>query len=140
MDKFGVPNSREGRLELAARIIANAADHGINAEDIYLDPMAMPVSVAQPQGREVMESIRDFRVLCNPPPNTVIGLSNISQGAKRHRSLLDRTFLTMAIANGLTAAILDPLDRELMDAMIAAEIIMNRSIYCESFLEAYRRK
>lgn len=140
MDRFGVPNSKDSRLELAAKLIAKAIEHGINTEDIYLDPIAMPVNVAQAQGREVMESIRDFRMLCNPAPNTVIGLSNISQGTKKHRNLLDRTFLTMAIANGLTAAILDPLDKELMDAMIAAELIMNRNIYCESFLDAYRKR
>ena len=79
-------------------------------------------------------------MLCNPPPNTVIGLSNVSQGTKGHRGLLNRTFLTMAVASGLTAVILDPLDRELMDAMIAAELILNKNIYCDSFLDAYRKR
>jgi len=46
----------------------------------------------------------------------------------------------MAMASGLTAAILDPLDKELMDAMITAELILNKNIYCDSFLEAYRKK
>lgn len=140
MDKSGIPNSKDKRLELAAKIVAKAMEYGINAEDLYLDPITMPVNVAQPQGNEVIESIREFRMLCDPAPNTVIGLSNISQGAKDCRSLVNRTFLVMAIANGLTAAILDPLDKELIDAMIAAEIISNKNIYCDSFLSAYRRK
>jgi 5-methyltetrahydrofolate corrinoid/iron sulfur protein methyltransferase len=46
----------------------------------------------------------------------------------------------MAIANGLDSAILDPLDKNLMDAMITSELLLNKNIYCDSFLEAYRKK
>ncbi len=139
MDKSGVPNSKEKRLELAATIVAKAMEFEIATDDLFLDPIVLPVNVAQTQGREVLESIREFRLLCDPAPNTMIGLSNVSQGAK-FRPLVNRTFLTMAIANGLTSAILDPLDKELMDAMITAELILNKAIYCDSFLDAYRKK
>jgi 5-methyltetrahydrofolate corrinoid/iron sulfur protein methyltransferase len=139
MDRSGVPNSIEKRLELAATIVAKAIDFGINPEDIYLDPIAMPVNVAQAQGQLVIDSIKQFSMICDPAPKTVIGLSNVSQGAKK-RKLINRSFLVMAMANGLTSAILDPLDTELIDAMIAAEIISNKNIYCDSFLEAYRKR
>lgn len=139
MDRSGVPDTTEKRCELAAAIVAKAIDYGISAEDLYLDPILMPVNVAQPQAKEVIESIRQFRQLSNPAPQTVIGLSNVSQGGKK-RSLINRTFLSMAVASGLTAAILDPLDHELMNSMIASELLMNRNIYCDSFLEAYRKK
>ncbi len=139
MDKSGVPNNKEKRLELAAKIVAKAMDCGINVEDIFLDPIVLPVNVAQTQGLEVLESIREFRLISDPAPQIVVGLSNVSQGSK-FRSLINRTFLTMAIANGLTAAILDPLDKELMDAMITAELILNKNIYCDSFLDAYRKR
>ncbi|MCM8761562.1 MAG: dihydropteroate synthase [Candidatus Omnitrophica bacterium] len=139
MDRSGVPNSKDKRLELAAAIVAKAMEYGINTEDLFLDPIVLPVNVAQTQGHEVIESLREFRMLCDPAPNTTIGLSNVSQGTK-YRSLVNRTFLTMAIANGLTSAILDPLDKELMDAMITAELILNKNIYCDSFLDAYRKK
>jgi len=139
MDKSGVPNSKEKRLELAATIVAKAIEYGINTDDLYLDPIVLPVNVAQTQGLEVLESIREFRLLCDPAPQTTIGLSNVSQGTKV-RSLVNRTFLTMAIANGLTSAILDPLDKELMDALITAELLLNKNIYCESFLDAYRKR
>ncbi len=139
MDKSGVPNSKEKRLELAAVIVAKAIDYGIAVEDIYLDPIVLPVNVAQDQGSEVIESIREFRLLSDPAPNTVIGLSNVSQGTKS-RKLMNRTFLVMAMANGLTSAILDPLDKDLMDAMITAGCLLNKQIYCDSFLDAYRKK
>lgn len=139
MDKSGVPNTKEKRLGLAATIVAKAMECGINTDDLYLDPIVLPVNVAQTQGLEVLESIREFRLLCDPPPQTTVGLSNVSQGTNV-RSLINRTFLTMAIANGLTSAILDPLDKNLMDALITAELILNKNIYCDSFLDAYRKK
>ena len=139
MDKSGVPNSKEKRLELAATIVAKAMEFEIATDDLFLDPIVLPVNVAQTQGFEVLESIREFRLLCDPAPNITIGLSNVSQGTK-FRPLVNRIFLVMAIANGLTSAILDPLDKELMDAMITAELILNKAIYCDSFLEAYRKK
>jgi 5-methyltetrahydrofolate corrinoid/iron sulfur protein methyltransferase len=139
MDRTGVPNSKEKRLELAAVIVAKAVESGLKAEDLYLDPVLLPINVAQAQAREVLEAIRDFRLISDPAPHVVLGLSNISQGAKQ-RGIVNRTFLTMAMANGVTAAILDPLNKELMDAMITAELILNKNIYCDSFLEAYRKK
>lgn len=138
MDKSGVPNTKEKRVELAATIVAKAMEFEMSAEDVYLDPIVLPVNVAQTQGLEVLESIREFRMLCDPAPKTVVGLSNVSQGTK-YRALINRTFLVMAIANGLTAAILDPLDKELVDAMITAELALNKNIYCDSFLDAYKK-
>lgn len=139
MDKSGVPNDKDKRLELAATIIAKAMEYEINTADIFLDPIVLPVNVAQTQGPEVLAALREFRHLSDPAPNTTIGLSNVSQGTK-FRSLINRTFLVMAVANGLTSAILDPLDKELMDAMITAELALNKNIYCDSFLDAYRKK
>jgi len=140
MDRSGVPNNREKRLELAQVIVAKAIEYGINTEDLYLDPVLLPLNVAQAQGIEVLESIRDFRLLCNPAPQTVFGLSNLSQGTHKSRSLINRTFLVMAVASGLTSVILDPLDKNLMDALITAELLLNKNIYCDSFLDAYRKK
>lgn len=139
MDKAGVPNDKNKRVELAARIVTTAMDFGISSEDLFLDPILLPINVGQDQTKTIIESIREFRQLCTPAPNTLVGLSNISQRAKM-RSIINRTFLTMAMANGLTAAILDPLDKDLMEAFITAELILNKNIYCDSFLEAYRKK
>lgn len=141
MDRTGVPDSKDKRLELALKIAAKASDHGIATEDLFLDPVLFPVKVSQPQISVVLDSIREFRLIGNPPPNVIVGLSNISQGApKALRSAINRTFIAMAIASGLNAAIMDPLDADLMDSLIASEVLANRSIYCDSFLEAYRKR
>ncbi len=139
MDKSGVPDNKDKRLEFAAVILAKAQEYKINIEDIYLDPVLLPINVAQTQVIEVLETIRNFKLVSNPAPKSVVGLSNISQGTKM-RSIVNRTFLSMAISRGLTAAIMDPLDKKLMDTMITSELLLNKNIYCDSFLEAYRKK
>jgi 5-methyltetrahydrofolate corrinoid/iron sulfur protein methyltransferase len=135
----GIPQNKDQRLELAATIVASCLDNEFSVEDLYLDPIVMPVNVAQAQMRDILESIREFRIISDPPPKSIVGLSNVSQGASA-RSLINRTFLVMAISFGLDAAILDPCDSELMDALISAELILNKQIYCDSYLDAYRKK
>jgi len=139
MDKKGVPRDRIQRCELALKMVSCCMEKGFPIEDLYIDPVVLPVNVAQAQSGEVLESIREFKLLCDPPPKTVVGLSNVSQGT-RNRSLINRTFLVIAVGCGLSAAILDPLDSELMDALITAELLLNQHIYCDSYLDAYRKR
>jgi len=135
----GIPQNKDQRLELAATIVAACAEAEFPIEDLFLDPIVMPVNVSQAQQKDILASIHEFKIISEPSPKTVVGLSNVSQGA-RQRSLINRTFLVMASAYGLDAAILDPLDRELMDASITADLVLNKQIYCDSYLDAYRRK
>jgi len=135
----GIPQNKDQRLELAAGIVASCTEQGFPIEDLYLDPIVLPVNVAQAQMRDILEVIREFKIISQPPPKSIVGLSNVSQGACG-RSLINRTFLTMAITSGLDAAILDPTDKDLMDAAISAELILDKHIYCDSYLEAYRKK
>lgn len=135
----GIPQNKDQRMELAATIVAYCLDHGFPVEDLYLDPIVLPVNVAQPQMKDILESIREFKIISEPSPKTIVGLSNVSQGTCV-RSLVNRTFLTMAVSYGLDGAILDPKDKDLMDAAITAELILNKQIYCDSYLDAYRKK
>lgn len=139
MSSKGVPQNKNQRLELAATIVAYCSEQGFPLENLYLDPVVLPVNVAQAQMKDILESIPEFKIISEPPPKAIVGLSNVSQGAC-NRSLINRTFITMAIAIGLDAAILDPKDSDLMDAAITAELILNKQIYCDSYLEAYRKK
>ena len=135
----GIPQNKDQRLELVASIVAYCAEQAFNLEDLYLDPIVMPVNVAQAQQNDILEAIHEFKIISHPSPKTIVGLSNVSQGTKV-RSLINRTFMVMALACGLDAAILDPLDKELMDAAITSELILNKQIYCDSYLDAYRKK
>lgn len=138
IDEEGVPSTTDKRVEIAAKIMAAAMENGIAAELLYIDPITLPVNCAQDQPTRVFSAISQFLMLSDPPPHICIGLSNISQRLKEHQ-LLNRTFLIMCMAHGLDSAILDPLDEELMNAMITAELVMNKFIYADSYLEASRK-
>lgn len=135
----GIPQNMDQRVELAAEIVAYCQESGFPVEDLYLDPILLPINVAQGQMNEILKAIREFKIISQPSPKIVIGLSNVSQGV-RARSLINRTFLTMAVAYGLNSVILNPKDKELMDTLITAELILNKNIYCDSYLKAYRKK
>lgn len=141
MDKSGIPKDAEGRLELAMKMVASAMEHGIDISDLYIDAVILPVNVAQPHAKEVLRTIKESKMLADPAPKTVLGLSNVSQGAPiKVKGLINRTFLTMAISAGLDAAIMDVTDRELVDAAITAELLIEKQLYCDSFLEAYHKR
>ncbi len=135
LDKKGVPQDKERRLELAARIVEAAATRDFPVERLFLDPVLMPVNVAQDQLFVILEVIKDLKLLA-PEARTVVGLSNISQGA-RDRRWINRAFLLMAQGAGLDAAILDPLDAELMKTMVAGDLVLNKNIYCDAYFDAY---
>ncbi|MEM2900040.1 MAG: dihydropteroate synthase [Thermoplasmata archaeon] len=135
MDEKGVPAMANERAEVAMKILAKAVEYDIPIEDIFLDPIALPVTVSQLQTKESFETLRLFKTLADPAPKTTIGLSNVSNGAK-NRKLINRTYLVMLMASGLDSAILNPADRELMDAMRAANILLNKEIYCDSLLSS----
>ncbi len=139
IDEQGVPRDADGRAAVALNIIQAALEHGVAPENVFIDAVILPVSAQQENPGHVLETIRQTKLLADPPPKTIIGLSNVSQNA-RYRELINRTYLVMAIAAGLDAAIMDCLDDELMDAMIAAELLLNREVYCDDFLKAYRKR
>ncbi len=139
IDENGVPVDVDGRCAVALQVLAKAMEYDISPEKLYIDPIVIPVKADQKTPGIVLESIAQFHSLADPAPHIVVGLSNLSQGAV-DRKLINRVFLTMAIGVGLDAAIVDPLDTELMDAMITAELLMNKTIYSDSFLAAYRQK
>ena len=138
IDEQGVPSTTEGRSEIAMRILVAAMEHGVPVEHLYIDPITLPVKAVQDQCPRLLQALGQFRQLSDPPPHTVIGLSNVSQRAQE-KHLLDRIFLVMCMAHGLDSVILDPLDKELMDSLITAELLLDKQLYCDAYLEAYRR-
>jgi 5-methyltetrahydrofolate corrinoid/iron sulfur protein methyltransferase len=134
MSKKGIPQDAPSRIELAAKIVSCWQEAGLDTKDLFIDAVILPVNVAQAHCPEVLEAIRQTKMLAGPPPKTILGLSNVSQGAK-YRSLINRTYLVMALTSGLDAAILDPLDKELMEAALSAELLLNKTIYCDSYLK-----
>ncbi len=135
MDEKGVPNSADSRAEMAMLMITTALDYGVAPECLFLDPLVLPTKAGQDQGQKVLEAVRMFQALNEPPPRTVVGLSNVSNGAKE-RPLINRTYMAMLMGVGLSAAILDPEDQELMSTIKAAQLLLNQKLYADDFLRA----
>ena len=139
MDERGSPQDVTRRVENGAKIFAAALEGGLEPERIFLDPIVMPLKFMQDQAKNVLEAIQQYTMLSDPPPHISIGLSNICSKAAE-RGLISRTFVVMAIDRGLDTAILNVMDEELLDAIATAELILNKEIYSDSYLRAFRMR
>lgn len=108
----GIPTTADGRAAIALDALLPAAEAaGVPVEDVYLDPLVLTVNCNQDVAHESVEAIRMFKMLADPPPTTVVGLSNISNGCPPEtRPLINRTMLVMVLGAGLDSAIADPFD------------------------------
>ena len=133
MDASGTPKSAGARVEKAGMLLAAAMEAGIPPERIFLDPIVMPLKFMQDQTKEILDATRQFTLFSDPPPHIICGLSNVSNGTT-HKKLINRSFLVMAIANGMDAAICDVMDADLVNAARTAELVMNKEIYADSYI------
>jgi 5-methyltetrahydrofolate corrinoid/iron sulfur protein methyltransferase len=139
MDETGSPKNVDKRIENAGKIFVKIMEYGMNPEQLFLDPIVMPLKFMQDQATEIQKAAAQFRIMSDPPCHIVCGLSNVSNGAPAARkSLINRTFAAMLVSNGLDAVICDVCDEELVNSMLTAELFMNRSLYADSYIEAFR--
>lgn len=137
MDEKGIPNDVKTRVNIAKRIIQRAESLGIPREDIVIDCLAMTAAADSNSAKVTLEALR--RVTEEFGVSTTIGASNISFGMP-NRSLLNIQFLSMAILNGLTAPIVDPLTGGLLEAIRAADFLVGRDPYGMNYISIYRKK
>ncbi|MHB8897122.1 MAG: dihydropteroate synthase [Thermoguttaceae bacterium] len=137
MDQDGVPGNVDKRIECGATFLMAALEAGIAPDDIYLDPITLPVNAAFKQQENVIEAIRQLAIVNDPPPKFIIGLSNVSTKCLMNK-LLNRTFLVMCLSAGLSAAIMDSADKDLVDAMITAEVLLGKHLYSDDYVKAWR--
>jgi 5-methyltetrahydrofolate--homocysteine methyltransferase len=136
MAQTSMPRTVEERVSVGAELIGKLTDEGIPVEKIYVDPLVQPVAVDTAMGLAALGAVH--RIMSDfPGVNTICGLSNISFGLpKRH--LINRSFLALAMAYGLSAAILDPTDPKITATLLAVDMLLGRDEYCQSFIEAYQ--
>ncbi|MBW8001220.1 MAG: methyltetrahydrofolate--corrinoid methyltransferase [Planctomycetes bacterium] len=139
MDKNGVPQDIDTRVAIAAEIVQKAMEKNFDIQRLFIDPIILPVKVpnAQIQPGNILAAVDQIKYLSDPTPHMTMGLSNLSQGASE-RSLINRTFLAMAMAHGMDSAIVDVLDKKLMNVVATAEMLMNKQLYSDSYLKAYK--
>jgi 5-methyltetrahydrofolate--homocysteine methyltransferase len=134
-DETGISEDPDVRFEVAKRIVERAADHGIPHSDIVVDPLVMPIGALGQAGRSVFHLIRRLREELKV--NTTCGASNISFGLP-NRHALNGSFLQMAIASGMTSAIMNPLHEPEMTAIMGADVMMGHDRDCRRWLKAFR--
>lgn len=121
-DDTGISQDPDVRFAVAKKIVERAADFGIPAHDIVVDPLVMPVGAMGSAGQQVFTLVRRLRDELGV--NTTCGASNISFGLP-HRHGINAAFLPMAIGAGMTSAIMNPIRQAEMEAIRAANFLMN---------------
>lgn len=134
-DDTGISNDIDVRFEVARKIINRAADHGIPASDVVVDPLVMPVGAVADGPSQVLQLIHRLRTELKV--NTTCGASNVSFGLP-NRTGLNSAFISMAIGAGLTSAITNPMSAGLMQAVRGADVMMNHDPQCLGWITAYR--
>ena len=134
-DDTGISTDIDVRFEVAKKIINRAADHGIPACDVVVDPLVMPVGAMADAGVQALKLIH--RLHTELKVNTTCGASNVSFGLPNRKGL-NSAFISMAIGAGMTSAITNPMVDELMQAIRGADVLMNHDPQCVNWITAYR--
>lgn len=137
MDHNKIPETSEKRMEVVHTILKETRANGIPDSNLYIDPLAMTISTNTNSAIIAFETMRLVRQ-AYPEAHLTIGLSNISFGLPA-RSHINRFFLSLAIQAGLDSAILDPLDQEILAAILTTELLLGRDNYCMNFIRASRK-
>ena len=134
-DETGISEDPDVRFDVAKKIVERAADFGIKANDIVVDPLVMPIGAMGTAGLQVFALVRRLREELGV--NTTCGASNISFGLP-HRHGINAAFLPMAIASGMTSAIMNPCRPQEIEAVRAANVLMSTDPNCAAWIKTYR--
>ena len=132
LDEQGIPDTAEGRLEIARRIVAKAAEYGIQPKDLIFDPLALTIS-SEPDAAlvtlQATKAIKEELGAC-----TSLGISNISFGLP-NRDFITAAFFTMALQQGLDAAIMNPHSVEVMKAYHSYMALSGQDPNCQNYID-----
>jgi 5-methyltetrahydrofolate--homocysteine methyltransferase len=134
-DETGISEDPDVRFEVARKIVNRASDYGIGREDIVVDPLVMPIGAMATAGRQVFHLVGRLRNELGV--NTTCGASNVSFGLP-NRAGINAAFLAMAIGAGMTSAITNPLEGEIRQAILAADVLTGRDRNCATWIRTYR--
>ncbi len=134
LDENGIPKTAEGRFEIAKRIVERAEAVGIDRNDVYIDCLTLTVSAEQEACRETLNALH--KVKTELGCKTCLGVSNISFGLP-NRELVNRTFLTMALEEGLDLPIINPNIESMSGAVRAYRVLAGIDKNSIEFINEY---
>ena len=131
LDETGIPTTAEGRLEIAKRILAEAEKYGIDKKDVVFDPLALTVSADK---NAAVETLRAVRMITEELGcHASLGVSNVSFGLPE-REAVNASFFALALANGLSAAIMNPHSQEMMKVYYSTGALFGFDDNCREYL------
>ena len=133
LDDSGIPTTAEGRIAIADKIIARAAEYGIESRNIVVDPLAMTISTGADNATVACEVIRAMKAR---GINTVMGVSNISFGLPG-RDAVNSTFFAMAMQAGLSCGIINPQSKAMLDAYYGFCALAGYDEGCQEYVKRY---
>ena len=134
LDEEGIPETAEGRIRVAKKIYARAAEYGIGPEDIIIDGLCMTISSDSQGAVTTLETLR--RVRDELGGKTILGVSNISFGLPQ-REIINSAFFTMALHDGLSAAIINPNSEAMMRAYYSYLALAGLDPQCGEYISIY---
>ncbi len=131
--KAGVPADNDERMMYCQELLERGMEHSMSEEDMWFDPLFLVIKGMQDKQKDVLEAVR---MITDMGLRTTGGLSNVSNGMpKAVRPIIDSAMVAMAMANGLSSAIINPCDRRMMETIKSCDIIKDNCLYADSFLE-----
>jgi 5-methyltetrahydrofolate corrinoid/iron sulfur protein methyltransferase len=137
MDEEGIPADSKTRLKACEKIIQGAESHSVPVENIYFDPLVMPVSTDIRQGMTTLETLKGIKDEF-PQAKTVLAVSNVSFGLQK-RTVINQALIHMAQFLSVDALLVNPLSQEFMLAIKAGETVMGRDRHCRKYSRAVRQ-
>ncbi|MBR6531279.1 MAG: homocysteine S-methyltransferase family protein [Clostridia bacterium] len=131
LDENGIPQTADGRIKVAEKIISVAEEYGIDKSDLIFDPLALSVSTDSQSANETLKAVKYLTE--NLGVRTILGVSNISFGLPE-REIVNSAFFNMALTNGLSAGIINPLSDAMMNTYHAFMALRGLDINCEGYI------
>lgn len=133
LDENGIPETAEGRIAVAEKIIKTAKEYGIDKKDLIVDALTMTISTDKNNAKETLKAVKYIRETLGV--NTVLGVSNISFGLPQ-RDVINTAFFTLALQNGLSAGIINPKSSSMMNAYYSYNALAGLDDNCTEYIES----
>lgn len=133
LDENGIPETAQGRIDIAEKIIRTASEYGIDKKNLVVDALVMTISTNKDNAKETLKAVNYIRNELGV--GTVLGVSNISFGLPK-REAINTAFFTLALENGLSAGIINPLSEPMMNAYYSFNALRGFDDNCTQYIES----
>lgn len=133
LDEDGIPSTAQGRIAIAKKIIKRAAEYGIDKKNLAVDALVMTISTDTNNAIETLNAVDYIRNTLGV--NTVLGVSNISFGLP-NREAVNTAFYTLAMSRGLSAGIINPNYRPMMNAFFSYKALAGKDESCQEYIKS----